>query len=264
MPRILADFEAPARVPDVALDWWRSSSPPWCADVTAMPVDRDRTEAFHQLPVASRVRATGRVPLQVCPRRTTLTVSWRSPGVHRVPFPTEVWVIGNSDRQWFGVDLERMRYWEASAVRPSLWGMSADRVVSWDLNGPWQAIRGLTGAGVPMWAMMQPDTALHFVVAGDYSEKLSPLGAVFGKTDGTLADHPLRSGERLRMSWQAFDRHLSNARTADDLALLDRAYRRGAILTDQTTADVGHNLRLPVGANVTLALDATDFEVLSQ
>lgn len=268
MPSIIADRDVPLRVPDVALDWWRTSVPPWCVDVSWRLVDEARTAAFRALPVNPRVRTTGRVPLQLtAPVGTTNTVTWRGAipsGVHRVPFPQRVWVIGNTDRQWFGVDLGRMRYWEVSAVRPSLWGMSAERVVSWDLNGSWQQTKGITGAGVPMWAMMQPETALHFVVAGDYSAELSPLGRSFGKTDGTLADHPLRSGERLRVSHEAFERLLSLARTADDLALLARLFRKGAIVTDKTGAEVGHSLRLPVGSNVTVELSAADFEVLAQ
>jgi hypothetical protein len=220
------------------------------------------------------VRTTGRVPLQLAAKATTTTLTFPRLGVHRVPLPQAIWVIGNSDRQWFGIDLERARYFEVSSLRLSLWGASAQSVVSWDLARPWTAERGITGAGVPMWAMVPSladlrsagsGTALHFVIAGDYSRQLSPLAEELGgKTDGTLDDHPIRAGERLRLTDAAFRRLRLDARTPDDHAVLWSLVVRGAICTDKTDATVGHNLRLPVGANVTIALDATDFEVLAQ
>lgn len=278
MPRILSDFEAPARVPEVGWTWWRDQFPPWTLHVSEMGVDLERTVAFHRLPVAARVRTAGRVPLQVGASGTTTTVTFRSgvpTGVHRVPFPQAVWVIGNSDRQWFGIDLGRRRYWEVSAVRSSLWGMSAQRVVLWELDGPWDQVRGIVGAGVPMWSMVPTlfdlrsgwlAHALHFVVAGDYSPELSPLGSELGgKTDGTQAGHPLRAGERLRLSESARARLLrDHARTMDDHAVIWALSNHGAIVTDKTTAEVGHNLRLPAGCNVTVELSAADFEVLAQ
>jgi len=237
-------------------------------------VDRVRTAGLAGLvtgnETADRVRVKGSTPLQLAGKRTTRVLTSPSFGTYKVPLPDVVWTNAatNPDAQWFGVDTVKAHYWEVSSLRVGLLGWWAHGVRRHDLAGRWDTQRGVAGGGIPIWALIPTpselrggtfDRALNFVVAGSYSRERVPW---IRKGDGTLTDHPLRAGERLRLTAAAYDRHTFEAETADDFAVLEGLRRFGAIVNDKTSATAGHNLRLPAGAEVTVALSITDFEVV--
>ena len=277
MPRMLNGFDPEPSVPEVMLDWWRAQSPPWAQSVDGRPTDRRRTDRLAGLvtgnTTADRVRTKGSTPLQLAGRASTRVTTWPNVGLSRVPLPPVVWTNAatNHDAQWFGVDTVKGHYWEVSSLRVGPLGWWAGSVKRHDLAGRWDATRGLAGGGLPIWAMIPTvaelragaggiDRALNFVVAGSYSVDRVPW---IRKGDGTLTDHPLRAGERLRLTAAAYDRHAFEAETADDFAVLEGLRRFGAIVNDKTSVTAGHNLRLPAGAAVTVRLTITDFEVVA-
>lgn len=274
MPRIMLEHERPAIAPDIAVDLW--SDAPWWRDVTHMPVDRDRTAGLAALD--QRVRANGGTPLQVAGtgRTTVVTFSkWVPTGSHLVPLPENVWLLRNGDDQWFGFDLARGHYWECSALGPSLGFWRADSVRRFDLTLPWNQKIGMAGGGIPIWALIgRPgelragsggvEHGLNLSVAGNYAKAhVSWLR----KTDGTLppSAHPLRAGELLRLTAEAYERLAGDAATAADLAGLWAARHRGVYVNDRTSALAGHAMRFPFGMGLTVGLSlARDFEVVAQ
>lgn len=274
MPRMLTALDADPRVPEVALDWWRSQDPPWAQPADG-PVDVERTAGLAGLVTgdrwADRVRL-GRTPLQLArPTGSTQVFTWPQFGAHRVPLPNVVWTNAatNPDAQWFGVDAARSHYWEVASLRTGPLGWWAHTVKRHDLAGRWDAQRGVAGAGIPIWALIPTldelddggfDRALNFVVAGDYNRARVPWVA---KSDGTSVVHPLRAGERLRLTGSARKRALLTAETPDDFALIDILSVYGAVVNDRTSATAGHNLRLPDGHDCTVELTITDFEVVA-
>ena len=275
MSRMLTAADPAPLVPEVALDWWRAQDPPWAQPIGAAPVDRVRTAGLAGLvtgnETADRVRAKGSTPLQLAGKRTTRVLTSPSFGTYKVPLPDVVWTNAatNPDAQWFGVDTVKAHYWEVSSLRVGLLGWWAHGVRRHDLAGRWDAQRGVAGGGIPIWALIPTpselsggtfDRALNFVVAGSYSRERVPWIA---KGDGTLVSHPLRAGERLRLTSGARERLWGTAVTPDDLGLLKILSTFGAVVNDKTSATAGHNLRLPAGAAVTVRLTITDFEVVA-
>jgi hypothetical protein len=82
------------------------------------------------------------------------------------------------------------------------------------------------------------------------------------KTDGTIPGHPLRAGERLRLR---ADRTPTTS-SREEEALVQAMLSYGLIVTDRTSPDAGHNIRLPsdptLSIDLTSQLRLTDFEVL--
>lgn len=263
--------EVPASVPDVAFGW---PDGPWEQAVDDRPIDQERTAALGRL--VSRVRLAGNTPLQVAADRTTRVTTWRGwapTGSHAVPLPSKVWLLRNGDDQWFGFDGEREHYWEVASLGPSWPTWRADAAHRFDLSKPWNQRRGLAGGGIPIWALIAfPHElragsggiarALNLSVAGNYAR--SSVSWLL-KSDGTLADsqHPLRAGERLRLTAEAYQRLTGLAQTPDDWAYLWALRHFGVIVNDKTSAIAGHAIRGPVGLKVTFDLKITDFEVVT-
>lgn len=266
----------PLSVPDIVASWWADQDPPWCEPVSSRSVDHVRTAAWHRLQTgdrwADRVRTSANTPLQATGWRNTTVVSFKwTAGVHQIPLPEQVWILRNSDDQWFGVDADRGLYYELSALGPTFFAWwRADSVRRLDMSKPWASQRSVAGGGIPIWAMIpRPgelragaegfERALNFVVGGGYStETVSWLT----KSDGGVSGHPLRAGERLRLTASAYDRLYPNCVTADDRSVVWTLRFYGAVVNDRTSATAGHAVRLPVGAQVGVPLHMTDFEVL--
>lgn len=270
MPHVAWAWEIPDRAYDVPVPWWNDA--PWCQPVSGARVDLYRTSGLERIltgdPIRDRVRLSGNTPLQAAGRSNTNVITWPVVGAHRVPLPEAVWLLRNSDDQWFGVG--NGAYWEVSALRTGLLGWWAMSVVKWDLGKPWNQRNGLAGAGLPIHAMIpRPgelkagaeafERALQFVVAGGYSRETVPW---VRKSDGGMVDHPLRAGERLRLTATAYDRLYPLCVTPDDRCIVWALRFYGAVVNDKTSATAGHAIRLPAGAETTVALKLTDFEVV--
>lgn len=269
MPRPLMPWDGEPRVPAIAHTRWAQWSPPWFDLVAMVDIDADRTGRLGE--VDDVVRCAPTLPLQNTARGSTTVVSFSEFGVHRVPLPNVVWLLKNGDDQWFGQS--STHYWEVSALGPTFFGWwRAGSVRVWDLTQPWWETRSVSGGGVPIWAMTPtPDElakgaggvrhSLALSVAGNYSPEKVP--GTF-KSDGTDPNHPLRSGECLRLTEQAHQRRLAEAQTPDDYAVVHALRFFGCRVNDKTSKVAGHNLRMPAGARVTLGLRLTDFEVVAQ
>lgn len=277
MPTILTPPEYPARTPEFAVDWWADQGAPWFDDdIVERPVDRFRTDALRTLITGSerqdRVRLGTSTPIQHTGVGLTTIHTWPVFTRNRVPLPAGVWTNGftNPDRQWFGVDEANGHYWEVSSIRSTLLGWWAHYVRRHDFAKPWNTTRSITGAAIPCWAMIPSplglarmagvQSALNFVVGGGFSrDKVSWVV----KSDGGLANHPLRAGERLRLTAEAFERRMAEATTPAQRGLVWRLRYRGAIVNDKTAATEGHNIRLAAGSDVgDWALHLLDFEVV--
>lgn len=221
---------------------------------------------------ADRVRLGDSTPIQRTGPGTTAVHTWPVFYRHRVPLPPGVWANGHSnpDWQWFGVDEEAGHYWEVSSIRSTFLGWWAHYVRRHSFEAPWNAVRSITGAAIPCWAMIPSprgltqmagvQSALNFVVGGGYSRDKVPWVV---KSDGGLAVHPLRAGERLRFTAAAFERRMAEATTAAQRGLVWRLRYRGAIVNDKTSATEGHNIRLAAGSDVgDWDLHPLDFEVV--
>lgn len=271
-PWPMTPLQIPTAVPDVAFGW----EGPWDEPVDELPVDRDRTAGLATLnPV---VRLDGHTPLQVAADQTTRVTTWSGwfpTGTHAVPLPEKVWLLRNGDDQWFGVDLDEGFYWECASMGPSwlLGPWRADAVRRFDLSRPWNQHRGLAGGAIPIWALIALPyelragsgglrRALNWSVAGNYAKATVPW---VSKSDGTLAPsrHPLRAGERLRLTAEAYQRLTGLARTVEDFAYLWALRHRGAIVNDKTSATAGHAIRGPFGVQPTITVVVTDFEVVA-
>lgn len=274
MPRIIFDHERPPVAPDIAVDLWRDA--PWWRPVDHLPIDEDRTAGLALLD--QRIRTDGNTPLQPAARARHLTITFHKgfpTGAHQVPIPEQVWLLRNGDDQWFGMDLERRHYWEVSAFGPSFGFWRADTVNRWDLNLPWNQRVGMAGGGIPIWALIGRvgalragsggvEHGLNISIAGNYAKACVPW---LRKTDGTLAPstHPLRAGECLRLTAEAYERLCGLATTAEQLAALWAMRYRGVYVNDKTDPRVGHAMRFPYGIQVGLQLVlARDFEVVAQ
>lgn len=270
MPQLMMPWEIPSTTPDVAFGW----SGPWSESVDGAPVDRDRTAGLAAL--TETVRCSGGTPLQVANKRTTRVTTWSGwfpTRQHSVPLPEKVWLLRNGDDQWFGIDVDRAVYWECSALGPSWPTWRADSVRRFDLGLPWNQRNGLAGGGIPIWALIARNgelqagsggvnRALNLSVAGNYAKACVPW---LSKSDGTLppSQHPLRSGERLRLTAEAYQRLTGEARTVDDFAVLWALRDFGVIVNDKTAAH-SHAIRMPIGCLITVKLKITDFEVVAQ
>lgn len=170
------------------------------------------------------------------------------------------------------------RYYELSAFGPCLWPFSliapwrADNVEVWDMSIDWRNQRkGITGAKVPFLPMLATyeeyetsiDHALHFV-ANAYN-KGEKVGIAKG-TDGETVGHPLRAGERMRMTEEAYNRLLASSINKHSRAVVEALYKYGMILTDKTGTTVPHAIRHPMDVRVQVDLDIElkDFEVVVQ
>lgn len=275
MPRIIFDHERPATAPDLAVDLWPDA--PWRRRVDHLPIDADRTAGLALLD--QRIRTDGNTPLQAASRVRTQVVTfekWFPTGSHLVPLPDRVWLLRNGDDQWFGIDLENGHYWECSALGPTFFPWwRADGVRRWDLSLPWIQRIGMAGGGIPIWALIARvgalragsggvEHGLNLSVAGNYAKACVPW---LRKTDGTLAPstHPLRAGECLRLTAEAYERLANEATLPEQLAGLWAARHHGVYVNDKTDPRVGHAMRFPfgVGLGLTLVL-ARDFEVVAQ
>lgn len=277
MPRILSPHEFPSTTPEFAVDWWASQGAPWFDDdIVSRPVDTVRTNGLRSIltgnPLADRVRLGNRTPIQHTGRALTTIHTWPVFYRYRVPLPEGVWTNGhtNPDWQWFGVDEAAGDYWEVSSIRTGFLGWWAHAVRRHNFGAPWQSGRSITGGGIPCWAMIPSaagltemagvQSALNFVVGGGYSRETVSW---VNKSDGGLAVHPLRAGERLRLTAEAFDRRMAEATTAAMRGLVWRLRHRGAIVNDKTAKDVGHSIRLAAGSDVgDWQLHLLDFEVV--
>lgn len=267
MPRPLMPWDAQPKVPPLAFSRWAQFSPPWFDLVAGRDIDRERTARLPQ--VDDRVRCSPTTPLQNTARGNTTVVGFSDYKIHRVPLPSVVWILKNGDDQVFLQSGDR--YYEISACGPSLFGWwRADSVRVWDVTKPWWETPSMSGGGVPIWAMTPtPDElakgaggvrhSLALTLSRDYNPAKVPG---WFKSDGTDPTHPLRSGECLRLTDKAHQRRIAEAQTPDDYAVVHALRFFGCRVNDKGSIVAGHNLRMPAGANVTLQLRLTDFEVV--
>jgi hypothetical protein len=259
----------PPSVPPIAFSRWAQFNPPWFRLIGEAPVDILRTIRLSE--VDAPVRLSASMPLQNAGTALTTVLSFTQFGKYRVPLPAKVWTLRNGDDQWFGQSSSR--YWEVSSLGPTLLGWwRADSVRVWDTTQHWTKTKSVSGGGVPIWAMTPTVDELRrgaggvrhslaLSVAGNYSPDKVP--GTF-KSDGTDVNHPLRSGECLRLSDDAYKRLLAECVTADDRAVVFALRFHGCRVNDKTSATAGHNLRTPVGADLTVGLRLLDFEVVAQ
>jgi hypothetical protein len=273
MPRIMHDHERPLVAPDIAVELWPDA--PWWQPVDQLAVDKDRTAGLVALD--QRVRTSGHTPLQAAgpSRRQVISFKgWVPTGSHLVPLPEDVWLLRNGDDQWFGFDLDRGNYWECGALGPTVFPWwRADHVARFDLSLPWNQRNGLAGGGIPIWALIARVGALRAGSGGvEHGLNLSVSGnyakasvSWLRKTDGTLSpsSHPLRAGECLRLTAEAYARLSAAATTPEQLAALWAMRYRGVYVNDKTDPRAGHAIRFPYGVTPGLALVlARDFEVV--
>lgn len=297
MPR-LANFQDPLPyLPNVSdLDWWSSFKDPnpmknWTTDISSLPIDNVRTNKLAYITENVRCRREPEpvpilngVPLQLANTRTTkvyeakATPSWNNWFPSRqVPLPEVVYILSNTDEQWFGIDPVNQIYYECSAIGPTPFGWPApwraDNICIWDLKRDWRLQKtGITGAKLPLWPMVpkiekllagvELGHSLHFVAAG-YEKDLVGIARA---TDGPFTNgHPLRAGERLRLRKD----RIPTAKNPQEQSLITTMLTRGLIVTDRTRWDAltpGHSIRLPIDPRVSinLELSITDFEVILQ
>lgn len=289
MPRLLNPLDPAPYVPTLPkVTWWAEDLPPWTEPVTDRRVDAERTSRLTECDDV--VRLNGGVPLQLAsPNRTTTQVrswppTWSNPlGLARLPLQEVAWVEQTStDFNWYAIDPVGGRYWEASEMGPvhllpwlpaAYWACGYLR--EYDLNRPWDEQKAsLTGGGLPMWPMVPSIEALdagaggvrhalHFIVSGGYSNE-APIPPA-RKTDGEVANHPLRAGARLRLTEAAYQRLRQIAQTPHDHALMWAMRHHGLIVNDRTRD--GHAVRLPRDPRLSVTLSRrlrlTDLEVLA-
>lgn len=306
MPRLANFSDKFPTVPDITnVTWWKEFDKPelqsWNTDVSDYKVDTERTEALQKIAEKNptvRCLSTSRtvpvksgVPLQSVSKTFTKTYEASVPPKYwpftkdnifpnkLVPFPEVVYILSNTDEQWFGIDFANKKYYELSATGPTPlnwpWPWRADGIRVWDLSKDWRLQKGgITGAGLPLWPMV-PDPSrlevgkeithsLHFCSAGYAPEKVG----IATKFDGEHPGHPLRAGERLRLR---ADR-IPVCKNPAEIALVNAMLKKGLILTDRTDyrpeseGGASHSIRLPADPRVLISLDLkiTDFEVLAQ
>lgn len=306
MPRLANFTDKYPNVPDISnLSWWkefdREGLESWNIDISDKPVDIERTMALEMVArkhstvrcssLSRSVPVKSGVPLQVASKVFTKTYEAKASAVwwpftkdnifpnKLVPFSGVVYILSNTDEQWFGIDFDNKKYYELSAVGPTPfnwpWPWRADGIRIWDLTKDWRAQKGgITGAGLPLWPMVpdplklstgKPIThSLHFCSAGYAPEKVG----IATKFDGEHPGHPLRAGERLRLKADS----IPVCKNIQEVNLVNTMLKYGLILTDRTDyrpeADGGasHSIRLPADSRVTidLGLSITDFEVILQ
>lgn len=298
MPR-LANFNDPyINIPPMRTDWWATfeglSLNNWSRDISSLQVDAERTKALSGIHQVVRCSNTSRkvpilsgVPLQLAHSRTTKVYEATVPPTlfnwfpsKQVPLPDLVYILSNTDEQWFGLDSVNGFYYECSSLGPTLFGWPApwraDHIKVWDLKKDWRIQRaGITAAGIPLWPMIpKPEQlifgrnlghALHFCAAGYSPDKPVGIATIMNKTDGLIIGHPLRAGERLRLKWD----RVPPVKNAAEKAIVDTLLTHGVILTDRTDHDPlgpGHSIRLPADSRISIDLDLriTDFEVILQ
>lgn len=301
MPRLANTTDKFPTVPDISsLSWWKEFDKPgvqnWNTDVSGYKVDVKRTEALQEVAkthsyvrcstVSKTVPVKTGVPLQTASPKFTKTYEAKVPPTwnnwfpsQMVPFPDVVYILSNTDEQWFGIDFVNKKYYEVSATGPTLFGFPApwraDNIRVWDLKRDWRLQKsGITGAGLPLWPMVpKPEDliagkriahSLHFVSAGYAPEKTG----IATKFDGEHPGHPLRAGERLRLRTDS----IPICKNIAEITLVNTMLKEGLILTDRTDyrpqaeGGASHAIRLPADPRVTINLDLniTDFEVLIQ
>jgi hypothetical protein len=289
MPRLATPTDPEIQIPDTSsLTWWKefnNGKDNWNKNIQSAGVDAQRTAALANLHQNVRCRtAPTSVPLQNVDLFFTKVYEATVPPTltnwfpsKRVPLPPVVYILSNTDEQWFGLDKKNSLLWECSAIGPTLLGWPApwraDTIRTWDLKVDWRLQKsGMVGAGVPMWPMVpKPEDllagkdlghSLHFVAAGyNKGEKVG----IATKTDGETVGHPLRAGERLRLRWD----RVPVCKNLAERTLVSALLTYGLILTDKTDDSPlgpGHSIRLPKDPRITIDLDLsiTDFEVLAQ
>jgi|JI10StandDraft_1071094.scaffolds.fasta_scaffold21361_17 hypothetical protein len=174
------------------------------------------------------------------------------------------------------LDAEERTLYEISAFGPTNQDCTtwrSGRVTAWDLDRDWRdQPGGLSASRVPLLPMLPTfeqyesgdlGHALHLSLAGYAKE--APVGFSRGH-DGEIQNHPLRNGERLRLTEAALLKITSQqlTLTAQDRVLLHALYTYGVVLTDRTSQTVDHTLRQPMDPRIVLnvILRLTDFEVL--
>lgn len=290
----------PPACPDISdISFWPDSAP-WCEEVRGRQVDKVLTDRLVEPGVNKPIRCGANyktvsgvhpgVPFQRVDNQPTtvrrvyeanVPPSW-SRGLFPttpVPLPNTEWVRRFGDPTATGTDCTAVfvdgaarKVYEISAFGPSTLdgtGWRSDRVIVWDLNRDWRDQQGgICAAKIPFLPMLPTieqyerldiGHALHLVLAG-YSNA-APTGFSRG-SDGTVPDHPLRNGARLRLTDEAYMR--IQPQTRHDRALLFALYTYGVVVTDRTSPTVNHNIRQPMDRrlNVTVTPNLTDFEVL--
>lgn len=306
MPRLANITDRYPDYPDISnLSWWaefdKADVPNWNTDVSNWDVDIERTKRLEDVAethptVRCNTRSTSvpvksGVPLQEASTSYTKVYEAKEPPKwwpftkdnifpnKLVPLPNVVYILSNTDEQWFGIDFKNKKYYEVSACGPTPfnfpWPWRSDSVRIWDLTKDWRLQRGgITGAGLPLLPMV-PDpvklingtpltSSIHFVSAGYAPEKVG----IATKFDGEHPGHPLRAGERLRLRADS----IPICKNIAEITLVNTMLKEGLILTDRTDyrpqaeGGASHAIRLPADPRVLIDLDLkiTDFEVLIQ
>lgn len=299
MPRLANAQDKLPEIPQANVRWWsdfKSSNPMdnWDTDISGYSVDLKRTAGLANIiqPVRctrndndKKVPIKSGTPLQKASTKFTKTyeanakpsfLNWFPS--QQLPLPDVVYILSNTDEQWYAIDDVRGLYYEANALGPTPFNWPApwraDKISVWDLSVDWrkQTGKGTSAIKVPIWPMIPKmenllsgknlNHSLHLVAAG--YQKDEKVGIARG-TDGPLLNHPLRAGERLRLR---ADR-VPPARNIQERTLISAMLTYGLIVSDRTRWDElspGHSIRLPIDPRIDLDLDLniTDFEVILQ
>jgi hypothetical protein len=197
-----------------------------------------------------------------------ITWNWFTPSfpITKMPLPDVVRregdPLGGSDFHWTGYDPSRKVLWEVIALaKPPLarwqtWGQTdwvcgyngGGPLARWDTSKPWNAPgqpRGVVGAGIPKFPLLcRFDQAARALASGDADADLGH--AVFGtlpnynpartgparSSDGTMPDHPVRAGERLRLPWHRAREYRAGTL---DRVIANTLARRGWVQADKNS-----------------------------
>jgi hypothetical protein len=199
-----------------------AGAPPWEGSTSGMPY---------------QIVAAGGPLTAVWDASRPIVWNWFTPTfpVVQMPLPNVVRregdPAGGSDIHWTGYDPARKVLWEVIGLskppfaRWQTWGQTdwmcgyngGTGVARWDTSKPWNAAgqpAGVVAVGIPKFPLLcRFDQAARAIASGNPDATLNH--AVFGMlpnynpartgparaSDGTMPDHPIRAGERLRLPW---------------------------------------------------------------
>lgn len=296
MPSFATD--AQMTQPPVPQLWAGDSGAFWRQRVDSRPIDQARTAALAQWDMAvgfpGGTRWQGAVygqPIQIIPANAPRTpvLDDRRPfwdvitGKADVMLPLPPVIRREADptcpfdKHWRATD--GLSLFEAWVLRPKAWpftGFACSDWAIWDLSRPWNAPgqpRGVVAAAFPHAPLVltvedclsRPLDKALFLGLPDYSNA-APVGPARG-TDGTLAAHPLRAGERLLLRSGALDRVRQQAGATSPAANLAMGLAtHGLVLGDKTgsvaAVTMTQDQRWPQLLGPGLGLRLTDFVVL--
>lgn len=269
---------------------------PWREPVTGRKVDLDRTAALADVDMPITINAGQKpyqgtsygYPINVADRRRNVQVTnlARDRAVSTLPLPAVVRIEGDPagafDRHLRLVDPVGMVCWEAIQAYVIGGGVNVgyagagDGMTRWDMSQRWTVDspgRGVVAANVPHTPMLTRFDEIaggirHClpIVLPDYSS--DPAVGWARHRDGTLARHPLRAGDILRMSCVEWIRQCNRWPVGTmERALADAAFTHGLFVIDKSGGSGSASISLTQDRRFATLRDMgmrlTHFEVLA-